>query len=173
MVSLLTTEVQNKALGAYLSEQGTSSGSLGLTPAALEVLACIAFSSRSIKRKSTSFSIPTSAGSSSKCAISSFCPVYKGHSPAVITPPITIIETVDGGTALVVTADGHHPILPGLETIGFDFMRGDLRLARLVWEFSAMADRVWQMKAALANPRVEIFEKRESHGQSNRGSWHS
>ena len=101
------------------------------------------------------------------------CPVYKGHSPAVITPPITIIETVDGGTALVVTADGHHPILPGLETIGFDFMRGDLRLARLVWEFSAMADRVWQMKAALANPRVEIFEKRESHGQSNRGSWHS
>ena len=23
------------------------------------------------------------------------CPVYKGHSPAVITPPITIIETVD------------------------------------------------------------------------------
>jgi hypothetical protein len=50
---------------------------------------------------------------------------------------------------------------------------GDLRLARLVWEFSAIADRVWQMKAALANPLVEIFENRESHGQSNRGSWHS
>jgi chromosome segregation and condensation protein ScpB len=30
-------------LGAYLSEQGTASGGLGLTPSALEVLACIAF----------------------------------------------------------------------------------------------------------------------------------
>ena len=43
VVSLLTTEVHSKALGAYLSEQGTSSGGLGLTPSALEVLACIAF----------------------------------------------------------------------------------------------------------------------------------
>ena len=30
-------------MGAYLSEQGTASGGLGLTPSALEVLACIAF----------------------------------------------------------------------------------------------------------------------------------
>jgi chromosome segregation and condensation protein ScpB len=43
VVSLLTTEVQNKALGAYLSEQGTSSANLDLTTATLEVLACIAF----------------------------------------------------------------------------------------------------------------------------------
>jgi len=43
VVSLLTTEVHSKALGAYLSEQGTASGGLGLTPSALEVLACIAF----------------------------------------------------------------------------------------------------------------------------------
>ncbi len=43
VVSLLTTEVQNKALGAYLSEQGTASGNLDLTTATLEVLACIAF----------------------------------------------------------------------------------------------------------------------------------
>ena len=43
MVSLLTTEVQNKALGAYLSEQGTASANLDLTTATLEVLACIAF----------------------------------------------------------------------------------------------------------------------------------
>src|SRR4029077_17978966 len=42
-VSLLTTEVQNKALGAYLSEQGTASANLDLTTATLEVLACIAF----------------------------------------------------------------------------------------------------------------------------------
>jgi chromosome segregation and condensation protein ScpB len=43
VVSLLTTEVQNKALGAYLSEQGTASANLDLTTATLEVLACIAF----------------------------------------------------------------------------------------------------------------------------------
>jgi chromosome segregation and condensation protein ScpB len=43
VVSLLTTEVHSKALGAYLSEQGTASGGLGLTPSALEVLAWIAF----------------------------------------------------------------------------------------------------------------------------------
>ena len=43
VVSLLTTEVQNKALGAYLNEQGTASGNLDLTTATLEVLACIAF----------------------------------------------------------------------------------------------------------------------------------
>ena len=43
LVSLLTTEVQNKALGAYLSEQGTASANLDLTTATLEVLACIAF----------------------------------------------------------------------------------------------------------------------------------
>ena len=39
----LTTEIQNKALGAYLSEQGTASANLDLTTATLEVLACIAF----------------------------------------------------------------------------------------------------------------------------------
>ena len=38
----MTTEV-HKALGAYLSEQGTTSGSLDLTTATLEVLAWIAF----------------------------------------------------------------------------------------------------------------------------------
>jgi chromosome segregation and condensation protein ScpB len=42
VVSLLNTEVHNKALAAYLSEQNSASGSLGLTPSALEVLACIA-----------------------------------------------------------------------------------------------------------------------------------
>ena len=39
----LLTEVHNKALAVYLSEQGTASGSLDLTTATLEVLACIAF----------------------------------------------------------------------------------------------------------------------------------
>jgi chromosome segregation and condensation protein ScpB len=39
VVSLLTTEVHNKALAA----QNGAIGSLGLTPSALEVLACIAF----------------------------------------------------------------------------------------------------------------------------------
>ena len=39
VVSLLTTEVQNKALGAYLSEQGTASANLDLTTATLEVIA--------------------------------------------------------------------------------------------------------------------------------------
>jgi hypothetical protein len=43
MVSLLTTEVHNKALTAYLSEQSGASGHLDLTTATLEVLACIAF----------------------------------------------------------------------------------------------------------------------------------
>jgi chromosome segregation and condensation protein ScpB len=43
VVSLLTTEVQSKALDAYLSEQGTASENLDLTTATLEVLACIAF----------------------------------------------------------------------------------------------------------------------------------
>ena len=43
VVSLLTTRVENKALAAYMSEQGTSSGGLQLTTGTLEVLACIAF----------------------------------------------------------------------------------------------------------------------------------
>ena len=43
MVSLLTTEVHNKALAAYLSEQSGASGNLQMTTATLEVLACIAF----------------------------------------------------------------------------------------------------------------------------------
>jgi chromosome segregation and condensation protein ScpB len=43
VVSLLTTRVENKALAAYVSEQGTASGSLQMTTASLEVLACIAF----------------------------------------------------------------------------------------------------------------------------------
>ena len=47
VVSLLTPEVHNKALARYLSEQtganGSSHLSSHLTPAALEVLACIAF----------------------------------------------------------------------------------------------------------------------------------
>jgi chromosome segregation and condensation protein ScpB len=41
--SLLTTEVHNKALAAYLSEQSGASGNLQMTTAGLEVLACIAF----------------------------------------------------------------------------------------------------------------------------------
>ena len=41
--SLLTTEVHNKALAAYLSEQSGASGNLQMTTASLEVLACIAF----------------------------------------------------------------------------------------------------------------------------------
>jgi segregation and condensation protein B len=43
VVSLLTTEIHNKALAQYLSEQNGASGNSGLTPATLEVLACIAF----------------------------------------------------------------------------------------------------------------------------------
>ena len=43
VVSLLTTEVHNKALAAYLSEQSGASGGVDLTPSALEVLVCIAF----------------------------------------------------------------------------------------------------------------------------------
>ena len=43
MVSLLTTDVHNKALAAYVSEQSGASGTLQMTTATLEVLACIAF----------------------------------------------------------------------------------------------------------------------------------
>ena len=43
VVSLLTTEVHNRALAAYLSEQTRANASSGLTTATLEVLACIAF----------------------------------------------------------------------------------------------------------------------------------
>ena len=43
VVSLLTTEVHNKALAAYLSEQSGASGILDSRPPTLEVLACIAF----------------------------------------------------------------------------------------------------------------------------------
>ena len=43
VVSLITTEVRNKALAQYLSEQTRASGNSGLTTATLEVLACIAF----------------------------------------------------------------------------------------------------------------------------------
>jgi Predicted transcriptional regulator containing the HTH domain len=43
VVSLLTTEVNNKTMAQYLSEQSHSNGISGLTTSALEVLACIAF----------------------------------------------------------------------------------------------------------------------------------
>ena len=43
MVSLLTTEVNNKALAHYLSEPNDANGVSGLTTYTLEVLACIAF----------------------------------------------------------------------------------------------------------------------------------
>ena len=42
VVSLLTTEVHNKALAQYLIQQSGAIGSLDLTTATLEVLACIA-----------------------------------------------------------------------------------------------------------------------------------
>jgi chromosome segregation and condensation protein ScpB len=43
VVSLLTTEVRNKALAAYLSEHNGANGNSELTTGTLEVLACIAF----------------------------------------------------------------------------------------------------------------------------------
>ena len=43
VVSLLTTRIESKALAAYLSEQSGASGTLQMTTATLEVLACIAF----------------------------------------------------------------------------------------------------------------------------------
>src|SRR4029077_18525587 len=43
VVSLLTTEVHNKALAAYLSEQKAANGNSGPTTGTLEVLACNAF----------------------------------------------------------------------------------------------------------------------------------
>jgi segregation and condensation protein B len=43
VVSLTTTEVRNKALAQYLSEQTSASGNSDLTTATLQVLACIAF----------------------------------------------------------------------------------------------------------------------------------
>ena len=43
VVSLLTTEAHNKALAQYLIQQSGAIGSLDLTTATLEVLACIAF----------------------------------------------------------------------------------------------------------------------------------
>jgi chromosome segregation and condensation protein ScpB len=43
VVSLLTARIESKALAAYLSEQSGASGTLQMTTATLEVLACIAF----------------------------------------------------------------------------------------------------------------------------------
>ena len=43
VVSLLTTEVRNRAMAAYLSEHNGAKGNSGITTATLEVLACIAF----------------------------------------------------------------------------------------------------------------------------------
>jgi chromosome segregation and condensation protein ScpB len=43
VVSLLTTEVHNKALAAYLAEQNGANGNSELTTGTLEVLACVAF----------------------------------------------------------------------------------------------------------------------------------
>ena len=43
VVSLLTTRIESNALAAYLSEQSGASGTLQMTTATLEVLACIAF----------------------------------------------------------------------------------------------------------------------------------
>ena len=43
VVSLLTTEVNNKALAHYLSEQNSGNGISDLTTSALEMLACMAF----------------------------------------------------------------------------------------------------------------------------------
>jgi chromosome segregation and condensation protein ScpB len=62
VVSLLTTRVENKALAAYVSEQSSASANLQMTTTSLEVLACIALSSQSAKRKSITFSTPVSAG---------------------------------------------------------------------------------------------------------------
>ena len=70
VVSLLTTRVENKALAAYVSEQSVASGNLQMT-ATLEVLACIAFRQPISRPRSTGFSAPISAGSSSNFAISS------------------------------------------------------------------------------------------------------
>jgi chromosome segregation and condensation protein ScpB len=46
VVSLLTTEVSNKALTHYLSEQNRVNGISDLTTSALEVLACMRSDSR-------------------------------------------------------------------------------------------------------------------------------
>jgi chromosome segregation and condensation protein ScpB len=43
VVSLLTSEVHNKGLASYLSQQNSASCASGLTTSAIEVLACIAF----------------------------------------------------------------------------------------------------------------------------------
>src|ERR1700752_4143326 len=43
VVSLLTTEVHNKALATYLAEQNGTNGNSELTTGTLEVLACVAF----------------------------------------------------------------------------------------------------------------------------------
>jgi hypothetical protein len=63
VVSLLTTQVVNKALDQYLSEQTAASGNLLLTSATLEVPPVSPLRSRFARRKSTASSMRTSAAS--------------------------------------------------------------------------------------------------------------
>ena len=61
VVSLLTTEVHNRALAAYLSEQTRASGILNSRPRRSKCSPASPLSSQSAKRKSTTFSTPISA----------------------------------------------------------------------------------------------------------------
>jgi hypothetical protein len=71
VVSLLTTRVENKELAAYVSEQSGARGNLQMTRGPLKYSPASPLGSQSAKRKSTSFSTPTSAGWSSDFGISS------------------------------------------------------------------------------------------------------
>jgi chromosome segregation and condensation protein ScpB len=71
VISLLTTRIESKALAAYLSEQSGASGTLQMTTATLEVLACIAFRQPISQAEIDHFSTLTSGDLSSNFAISS------------------------------------------------------------------------------------------------------
>ena len=64
VVSLLTTEVRNRAMAAYLSEQTARTEILDSRPRPSKCSPALPLSSRSVRRKSTASSTPTSAASS-------------------------------------------------------------------------------------------------------------
>src|SRR6185295_5505112 len=88
--------------------------------------------------------------------------IQKNDAPPVVNAAITIVQSVDRGVELVMTADRHHQILVGLQLMMRQIM--DSKNCATAWRVeNALARRARKMKAAgLSHAQVVVVKARHN-----------
>ena len=84
--------------------------------------------------------------------------IHKDDPATVVDSAIPIIQSVDRGVELVMTANGRQHVLARLNRQWLDRINCEFRLSGLCSEFATISRRIWKIKSPLSNSFIEALK---------------